>query len=65
MTQSDLLAVLVEELDDDQRGLEEAVPDVRRETVKTPDLPWPEQAATPAPDHLLVAEGQVGHVELI
>ena len=65
MTHSDLLAVLVEELDHDQRSLEEAVPDVWRKTVKTADLSWPEESPAPAPDDLLVTEPRVRHHELI
>ena len=65
MTHSDLLAVLVEELDHDQRSLEEAVPDVWRKTVKTAYLSWPEESPAPAPDDLLVTEPRVRHHELI
>ena len=58
---SNLLSVLVEELDDHQGSLQKAVSDVGWKTVETPDLPWPEEAPAPAPDHLLVAVPRVRH----
>ena len=62
---SNSLSVLVEELDDHQGSFEEAVSDVGWKTVETPDLPRPEEAPAPAPDHLLVAVTGVRHHAVI
>ena len=58
---SNSLSVLVKELDDHQGSFQEAVSDVGWKTLDTPDLPGPEETATPAPDHLLVAVTGVRH----
>ena len=56
-----LLSILIKELDNDQWGLEEAVPDLWRQRLEAPDLSWPEESSTPAPDSLLVLVPGIGH----
>ena len=56
------LAVLVEELDHDERRLDEPVPDLGGERVEAADLAGPEEAAAPAPHRRLVAEPAVTHL---